>query len=104
MKNIKKVSLGKATRILVFSLICLSLKSCSLLLSDFAVEMNFEYYWDDEKIDFGDLGVTEFTTENGEVIILDNMKFILSQIRLKRDGKNEIYTLEEHKVVDQLLR
>lgn len=104
MKKRRKNLLKNASRILVFSLICLSLKSCSLIFSDFAVEMNFEYYWDDEKIDFGDLGVTEFTTESGDIIILDDIKFILSQIRLKRDGRGKIYTLEEHKVADQLLR
>jgi hypothetical protein len=72
------------------------LNSCSLF--DTVVYVEFEHFWEDQRI--RELPVWEFTTESGEVIIIEDLQYVVSQIRLKRKNRNKVYILEEQAFID----
>lgn len=90
MKTTRKI-LASATRIIILSFALLTFNSCSLF--DTAVYVDIEPFWGDQRI--AELSELEFTTESGEVIFIDDLQYVVSQIRLKRKNKNKTYTLEE---------
>ena len=95
MKPMKKL-----LHLILITLCCFTFNACELFQS--SVEIQFEHYWDEERINSGDLNVTEFVTESGETIIIDDVQYIISQIQLKRQGRNEIYTLSEFQFAKHL--
>ncbi len=84
------------------ALISFTFNSCELFQS--SVQIEFEHFWDEERIGPGNLNITEFVTESGETIIIDDIHYIISEIQLKRQGRNEIYTLSEFQFAKHLNR
>ena len=77
--------------IVLLSFTFLLFNSCNLF--ETAVYVEFQAFWEDQRI--AELSQWEFTTESGEVIIIDDLKYVVSQIHLKRKNRNKVYVLEE---------
>ena len=91
----------KKNYIIPFLIVCLSFTSCILpSLFESTVTITFEHYWDDQKIQFSDIGETAFVTENGEQIVIDSLRYIVSQIELKRENRNTIHVLGDRKIIN----
>lgn len=60
---------------------------------------NFTHQWDDETLSNEDFGITSFTNENGDELMIDRLRYLISNIKLYSESGNTT-TLEGYQLVD----
>ena len=82
-------------------LLALSLSSCDFSsLYESSVTVRFNHNWDGEPVHWTDFGELKYQTENGDLISIDSLNYVISRIHLKKENSDLIYVISDVKFID----
>ena len=91
------------TKFLAILFLTLIINSCSkdndLNSEPIGVTLNFSHFWEDTKITNADFDDLKFTNENGEVLSITRLRYLISEVTLTHES-GAVTTLEDYNLVD----
>jgi len=93
------MKMKKLVLLLIIMIAFLSCNSDDDKASDILISVTNSQNWDGENVTASDFGITEFTDENGEVLKIERLRYLISKVILTNSTGDEI-EIGTYKLVD----
>ena len=85
--------------VIIIGLVSCSSDDGNQPIPDILISVTNSQNWDSENVTASDLGTTEFTDENGEILIIERLRYLISKVILTNSYGDEI-EIGNYKLVD----
>ena len=85
--------------VIIIGLVSCSSDDGNQPIPDILISVTNSQNWDSENVTASDLGTTEFTDENGEILIIERLRYLISKVILTNSYGDEI-EIGSYKLVD----